>query len=321
MNAFYRESNAEYIHDRKREMAEQGYQQGDPPFGYERGPDKVFVVVADEAAAVESIYAGYLAGDSSTSLAKDLNTSGRRTRRGRLWTRDSIHGILRNPTYAGLVHFNRRKTRNLIGPGKHAAIVTEACFAAVQELATGRRRRGSSHPFGRDPLPLTGVTFDRWGHRLAGAGRGLMRCYANRMLDGSACLQSAAHVETLEAQIGAYVSAMVIPDEAVAAIVAEALAMLAPPAGPGRDPARPGQAARRLPCRSDRLPDLPARDGTAQRPNSRHWSGPSATSTSIAPSPWSVIRAPGGTPWNAPTDAPMSTPSSHGWRSKESRSP
>ena len=200
MNTFYREYNAESIRDRKLEMAKLGYQQGDPPYGYVRGADKVFVVVSTEAEIPTEMFTRCWGGDSSTAIAKDLNARGLRTRQGRLWNRDSVYGILTNPTYAGLVHHNYRTTKNIIGPDKHVAIVSEDRFWAVQNLLASRRKGGSSQPFGRDPLPLTGVAFDRRGHRLAGAGRGLMRCYENRMLDGSACDQGTAHVETLEAQ-------------------------------------------------------------------------------------------------------------------------
>ena len=225
----YREQVGEWIKHRKREMAKQGYQQGSPPFGYQQGEDGVFRPVPEEREVVRGLFASYLGGEAPADLAASLNGAGVHTRRGRTWTRFSIHAILTNPTYAGLVHHNYRTTGTIIGRGKHDALVDETDFWRVQEAAASRQRGSTRRSFGRRVYPLSNIARCQAGdHPMIGAGRRYMRCRMNQEHRKGACPQATVHADVFEAQIGAYVSGMVLPEEAVEAVLAAAREMSAP---------------------------------------------------------------------------------------------
>ena len=62
------------------------------------------VYEAEEAAIVREIFERYATGrDSHRELADWLNARGRRGRRGRPFSKDSVREILANATYAGYV--------------------------------------------------------------------------------------------------------------------------------------------------------------------------------------------------------------------------
>ena len=233
MNAFYRESNGEYIRSRKLEMARQGYVNGDPPFGYVRDQDKRFRIVPHEAAAVRDSYALALQGRSTREIAEILNERSVRTRGGRRWTKNAVHDLLTRPSYAALVGWHYKTTREIVGPANHEAIVPVEVWNQVQTALRGRGTRPTDPHFGRRPYPLTGVARCQHGHPFAGAGRHhdarMMRCKAAREGGRSACTQPMVAAQLLEDQVGAYVSTMVIADDVIAAIVAEAKSMVAPP--------------------------------------------------------------------------------------------
>lgn len=62
-----------------------------------------FAVVPEEAADVRRIFAEFLAGAPMGQIARDLNTEGRRTRRGAKWIGSTVRRILLNPIYAALL--------------------------------------------------------------------------------------------------------------------------------------------------------------------------------------------------------------------------
>ena len=210
-------------------MTAQGIQHGDPPFGFRRDENRWLRQVSDEAGIVREMVQRIQGGESPSLIAASLNRRGFSTVRGRPWTRYSIHALLTNPTIGGLVHDHYRTTGRVVGPGKIEPIIDESSFWQLQEIFAARRRGGSPRPWGRPPLPLSGLAHSRaGGHPLVGAGRGLMRCRPNQQMHVGACPQPTAHAAVLEAQIGAYVGGMVVPSEMVEAIIDEARDQIAP---------------------------------------------------------------------------------------------
>ncbi|POH75164.1 recombinase family protein [Arthrobacter glacialis] len=62
-----------------------------------------FVIDPDEAQDVRQIFKEFLAGAPLGQVARDLNTSGRSTRRGAPWRASTIRRVLLNPVYAALL--------------------------------------------------------------------------------------------------------------------------------------------------------------------------------------------------------------------------
>lgn len=84
-----------------------GYQMT-PPLGYEAvGDGRPFVINEDDYKIVDSIFQMYdTERMEPTSIARKLNETGYRTRRGNLFEKRTVTLILRNPFYYGLVQWN-----------------------------------------------------------------------------------------------------------------------------------------------------------------------------------------------------------------------
>lgn len=89
------------------------------PYGYRQcriGKLPSLEIVEEEAKFVRYIYDRYLSGVGAQTIAEEINAMGSRPRRGAIWHRDTVRHILRNPTFAGKVAWNRVKH---FRPGAH----------------------------------------------------------------------------------------------------------------------------------------------------------------------------------------------------------
>lgn len=81
---------------------------GLPPLGYDVDPaTKKLVVNVEEAEAVCTIFSMYLAGHGYGEITQVLNGNGWRTKRGALFGRNSIHDILINEKYTGVLVYDK----------------------------------------------------------------------------------------------------------------------------------------------------------------------------------------------------------------------
>lgn len=89
------------------------------PYGYRQcriGKLPSLEIVEEEARFVRYIYDRYLSGIGAQTIAEEINAMGSRPRRGAIWHRETVRHILRNPTFAGKVAWNRVKH---FRPGAH----------------------------------------------------------------------------------------------------------------------------------------------------------------------------------------------------------
>jgi len=95
------------------------------PYGYVyNGGD--LEMEPDEAATVRMIYELRAGGSSAGAITRRLNASCIPAKKGGIWNRQSVHGILRNPLYAGYVEWD-----GIIRKGNHPAIVEASVFMKV----------------------------------------------------------------------------------------------------------------------------------------------------------------------------------------------
>jgi site-specific DNA recombinase len=107
-----------------------GRQNNQLPFGYTKTEDKVIQVVLDEADAIRETFENYASGNyTDTQLASNLNNKGFTTRKGRLWTKESIRVMLHLDFYYGVV-----KYQDDLYQGKHKAIISKDVFDQVQQI-------------------------------------------------------------------------------------------------------------------------------------------------------------------------------------------
>ena len=194
------------------QRAREGLLVGPLPIGYERS-DGV-VQPSTDAAFVRDAFERYATGSESLrSMAAWAH------QQGRSLDRLGIRKLLINRTYTGVVVWHGRGADREIYSGQHPPIIDGALFVAVQTRLGSRRRGGSAKPWGRQPYPLSGIAHcSHCGSALVGSRGGTplrryMRCGRAQRLGRHACEQRMVPAEGLEAQVGAYLKAMVLPDQ------------------------------------------------------------------------------------------------------------
>ena len=159
-------SRRERIREGMRAKAARAMGLGKPPFGYRIGAEGTLVPVESEAKVVRTIYRLYLEQDLGVrSIARELNDSGQRTRRGESWSMVTIRDILRNHAYIGT--YTRFGLRI---PGSYHPLVSAEEFKAVQDRMRSRspNRR---HPRA-EPFLLSGLLYcAQCGSRMMGVTR------------------------------------------------------------------------------------------------------------------------------------------------------
>lgn len=127
-----------------REYARKGGKTG-TVFGYDN-KHKQLVINPDEADAVRLIYRLYCCeGYSMTEIAHSLNAAGFRTKRGNMFSKDSISVILGNPVYIGVNRHHTKKETTYEIAGTHEPIVDKTIWNKAQQLRdTNKNQRSKS---------------------------------------------------------------------------------------------------------------------------------------------------------------------------------
>lgn len=125
------------------EKAQRGGYQARPPLGYritERG--KPPVIVPEEAEIVKIIFQKYANEHSGIfDIARYLNLCGFKTSHGKPFERRSVEYILQNPTYCGMIRWNRTENETnrirpreewIIADGHQPAIISKELFGKAQ---------------------------------------------------------------------------------------------------------------------------------------------------------------------------------------------
>ena len=147
-----------------KENAMRGSYQARPPLGYriqEHG--KPPVIVPEEARIIKIIFEKYVNENSNFfDIARYLNSLGFKTSHNKPFERRSIEYILQNPTYCGMIRWNRTKNDTneikdrsewIIADGEHEAIITKELFDKAQE-----RYKHNYTPKGARPA----ATYKHW---------------------------------------------------------------------------------------------------------------------------------------------------------------
>ncbi len=111
-----------------------GYLGSGVPYGYNI-VDSQLIIQENEAEVVCQIYRSYMCGRSLDEIAKTLNERGTPTKKGKVWMKQTVSRILRNPLYAGYVVWD-----DIVFNMGHTALVAPERFNIVQGLMERRRR-------------------------------------------------------------------------------------------------------------------------------------------------------------------------------------
>lgn len=139
------------------EKALRGGYQARPPLGYriaERG--KPPVIVPEEAEIIKIIFDRYVnQGSGLFDIARYLNTCGFKTSHGKSFERRSVEYILQNPTYCGMIRWNRTVNETneirprdewIIADGQQPAIISKELFEKAQARYEGEFKPKGSRP-------------------------------------------------------------------------------------------------------------------------------------------------------------------------------
>ena len=147
-----------------REKAERGGYQARPPLGYKIVTHKEPpVIVPEEAEIVKLIFEKYANENLGIfEIARLLNMHNFKTSHGKEFERRSIEYILQNPTYCGMIRWNRTinetneirpESEWIVTDGEHPAIISKELFGKAQE-----RYRREYRPRGARPVS----TYKHW---------------------------------------------------------------------------------------------------------------------------------------------------------------
>lgn len=138
---FYSYNLATEVKRSMKRKAELGLYNSPPPFGYKR-VGKESVIIPEEAAVIRTMYEDYASGSDINIITRKLNDMGLKTRRGNMYTSDTVKYILSNPFYIGKIRWNMRdssatnkkKPREewIITQSSHESIVDEDLYNKVQ---------------------------------------------------------------------------------------------------------------------------------------------------------------------------------------------
>lgn len=159
--------------DAKRRKAHLGEHNGGiPPLGYKVVAKRLEIDEA-EAAIVRRIFREYAAGSSYKSIIDGLNRDGLKTKRGNAFGSNSLHDLLHNEKYTGVLTYGGKPYRADGSRNSHAAasenairtedavpaIISRELFHAVQERMAKNKHAQGGRPATRRCYPLRGKVF------------------------------------------------------------------------------------------------------------------------------------------------------------------
>ena len=151
-----------------KEKAERGGYQARPPLGYKIVTHKEPpVIVPEEAEIVKLIFEKYANENLGIfEIARLLNMHNFKTSHGKEFERRSIEYILQNPTYCGMIRWNRTinetneirpESEWIVTDGEHPAIISKELFDKAQERYRREYRPRGSRPVSTYKHWLSGV--------------------------------------------------------------------------------------------------------------------------------------------------------------------
>jgi len=131
MAAYYSEQLSQNVRRGLRMCAQKAQSTGGTHLlGYTVDENKKYVIDPKYAPAVRLIFDMYVNGKTVTEIVNELNARGLRTKKGNLFTKNSLHRMLKNKKYIGTYEYNGEVCiENAVPP-----IVDVETFNKVQEL-------------------------------------------------------------------------------------------------------------------------------------------------------------------------------------------
>jgi DNA invertase Pin-like site-specific DNA recombinase len=144
IDEFYSANLSQDVVRGMRESASRGFYPGSPvPYGYRRvkvqdGDTQRSKLEPDPVTApvVERIFRQCLSGKGLLEITNELNADGLTTRTGRPWSKTTIHKVLRNEAYTGVLVWDRERKRRVGSGGNLPAVRVEGAWQAIIDRET-----------------------------------------------------------------------------------------------------------------------------------------------------------------------------------------
>ena len=152
-----------------RSKAKKGLYNGKVPLGYHKEPNKVPVIVEEEAHIIRTIFQMYTTGYDRNYIVRYLNNQGFKTSTGKKFDSDGVKYILENPFYIGKIRWNRRqhsgtsklkdKSEWIIADSYHEPIIDLDTWNAAQDRTALilHTREQYAHPVSHTKHWLSGM--------------------------------------------------------------------------------------------------------------------------------------------------------------------
>lgn len=159
--------------EKMRHMASTGqHTGGKPPLGY-RLEEGHLIPDEQEATIVRRIFSEYASGRTYKQIIDGLNADGIKTKRGNPFGTNSLHDLLHNEKYIGVLTYGKAVTKSdgsrnthtgdhdgiIRIENAHAALVDPETFRRVQERMAQNKRTGGGAPPQKRDYPLRGKVF------------------------------------------------------------------------------------------------------------------------------------------------------------------
>lgn len=143
IDEFYSANLSQDVVRGMRESASRGFYPGSPvPYGYRRvkvqdGDTQRSKLEPDPVTApvVERMFRECLAGRGLLEIIKGLNADGLKTPTGRPWSKTTVHKVLRNEAYTGVLVWDRERKRKL-GSGSLPPVRVEGAWQPIIDRQT-----------------------------------------------------------------------------------------------------------------------------------------------------------------------------------------
>ncbi len=212
---YYSDNLSQEVSKGKRERKLQGLYNGLLPFGVRKGPDGIPERDPDTFPGLMLAFNQAASGKSDRQVAEMLNAAGYRTT-GNMgnnpFSKDTVRGILTNRFYLG--ELPGRPDQRL--SAKHGRLIDRDLFDQVALARARNRRQPKTVRLSARVYSLSGLLRCRecdgpmWVHQNT---KGRARIYCRSRAQGLRCSNRGTFLDVYEAQLEAFLSQLVIPED------------------------------------------------------------------------------------------------------------
>ncbi len=120
--------------------AEKGLYNSSAPYGYDHVKGGIPSINEEQAAVVRLIFEKFVNGEDKNAIVRYLNDNHIKTKRGNIWTSETVKYLLENPFYIGKLRWNRRQSSGTSAlKDKSEWIISDSQHVPILDMDTWNR--------------------------------------------------------------------------------------------------------------------------------------------------------------------------------------